>query len=52
MEKKTALVGTRAPDFSLTCTDGPGSERRRVSLADFQDRWLMLLFYPRDFSLV
>jgi alkyl hydroperoxide reductase subunit AhpC len=24
----------------------------RVKLADYRDRWLMLVFYPRDFSLV
>jgi len=45
-------VGRRAPDFALPCTQGPGSAPREVSLADFQDRWLMLLFYSRDFSLV
>jgi alkyl hydroperoxide reductase subunit AhpC len=26
--------------------------RERVRLADYRDRWLMLVFYPRDFSLV
>jgi alkyl hydroperoxide reductase subunit AhpC len=52
MATRTAMVGTRAPNFSLVCTDGPGTERRRVSLDDYLDRWLMLLFYPRDFSLV
>jgi alkyl hydroperoxide reductase subunit AhpC len=31
---------------------GPGTERREVSLADYQDRWLVLIFYPRDFSMV
>jgi len=45
-------VGTRAPDFSLPCTAlGPDIEPR-VSLDDYRDRWLVLLFYPRDFSLV
>jgi peroxiredoxin len=46
-----AMVGTRAPAFSLPCTEGPGSGRR-VSLDDYLDRWLLLLFYSRDFSLV
>jgi hypothetical protein len=46
------MVGTRAPSFSLLCTDGPRSGRRQVSLDDYLDRWLMLLFYSRDFSLV
>src|SRR5437762_1177016 len=52
MAKQNLLVSRRAPDFSLELTSGPGSPRRRVGLDDFQDRWLILLFYPRDFSLV
>jgi peroxiredoxin len=47
-----ATVGTRAPGWSLPCTDGPGYQPRQVSLDDYADRWLILLFYPRDFSLL
>jgi peroxiredoxin (alkyl hydroperoxide reductase subunit C) len=39
--------GTKAPDFTLR--DHEGNE---VSLADFADRKLMLVFYPLDFSPV
>jgi peroxiredoxin len=49
---RNAIVGTRAPTFSLPCTDGSPSGRRHMSLDDYLDRWLLLLFYPRDFSLV
>ena len=49
---RTAMVGTRAPNFTLDCTERPGSERKEVTLDDYLDRWLMLLFYPRDFSLI
>jgi peroxiredoxin len=52
MAKQAVVVGSRAPQFSLPCTSGQESARRLVGLADYQDRWLMLLFYPRDFSLV
>ena len=52
MATRTATVGTRAPDFSLPRTEGPGSARRQVSLHDYADHWLILLFYSRDFSLV
>ncbi|MGE4134941.1 MAG: redoxin domain-containing protein [Pirellulales bacterium] len=45
-------VGTRAPDFTLSCIGHPDAQRRQVSLADYRDRWLILLFYPRDFSMV
>jgi alkyl hydroperoxide reductase subunit AhpC/predicted Ser/Thr protein kinase len=46
------VVGTRAPDFALSCTAWPDFETYQVSLDDYRDRWLILLFYPRDFSLV
>ena len=52
METGRATVGTRAPAFSLPCTGGPDPGRRHVTLDDYRDRWLALLFYPRDFSLL
>src|SRR5262249_49105174 len=51
MEIQTARVGKRAPQFEMPCTQGPGTTRQ-VRLDDFRDRWIMLIFYPRDFSLV
>jgi alkyl hydroperoxide reductase subunit AhpC len=47
-----AMVGSRAPSFSLPCTRLPGSDRQKAALNDYLDRWLVLVFYPRDFSLV
>lgn len=38
-------TGTKAPDFDLT--DGLG---RRVRLADFAGKPLILYFYPADFT--
>ena len=52
MTPRQALVGTRAPDFSLPCTRMPDSGRQHVALSDYLGRWLILMFYPRDFSLV
>ncbi|HEY1598045.1 MAG TPA: protein kinase [Pirellulales bacterium] len=43
-----AAVGSLAPDFDLPSTAAAGRSR----LADFRGRWLVLIFYPRDFSLV
>jgi alkyl hydroperoxide reductase subunit AhpC len=49
---REAKVGTRAPEFSLSAVSGSGTERQNISLDDYLDRWLVLLFYPRDFSLI
>jgi len=49
---KIIQVGTRAPDFALDCTNLPDSRRGQVTLADYEDRWLLLIFYPRDFSMI
>src|ERR1700756_461331 len=38
-------VGKPAPDFSLTT--GNGSQ---VSLKDFKGKWVVLYFYPKDFT--
>ena len=46
------LIGNPAPAFDLPCTRFPDPARSRVSLADYRGRWLVLVFYPRDFSLV
>jgi alkyl hydroperoxide reductase subunit AhpC len=52
MDQFRNLVGRRAPEFDLPSTRGTPATRRRASLADYRDRWLTLVFYPRDFSLV
>jgi peroxiredoxin Q/BCP len=40
-------VGDRAPDFELA-----GTGDRTYSLADFAGRWLIVAFYPGDFTPV
>ena len=40
-------VGDNAPDFELSGTGG-----RTARLADFRGRWLVLAFYPGDFTPV
>lgn len=46
------LVGRRAPDFEIPCTIVPPHRKRIAKLNDYRDRWLILMFYPQDFSLV
>ncbi len=46
------MVGLLAPEFDLPSTPTPGTDHRRARLADYRGRWLALVFYPRDFSLI
>ncbi len=48
----STLIGNSAPSFELPCTRYPDPSRTCVTLEDYRGRWLLLLFYPRDFSLV
>ena len=38
-------VGAPAPDFSLTTNEG-----KPASLKDFRGKWVVLYFYPKDFT--
>jgi peroxiredoxin len=40
-------VGQRAPDFVL-----PDHEGNEIRLSDLRGRWVLLVFYPLDFSPV
>ncbi len=42
---KAPAVGTPAPDFTLNSQDG-----KPVSLHDFKGKWVVLYFYPKDFT--
>src|SRR5688572_33194677 len=38
-------VGSAAPAFTLTNNEG-----KQVSLSDFKGKWVVLYFYPKDFT--
>lgn len=42
---KAPEAGTPAPDFTLNAQDG-----KPVSLRDFRGQWVVLYFYPKDFT--
>lgn len=46
------LVGKKAPDFSMEALAADGENFTRVSLADYSGKWLVLFFYPMDFTFV
>lgn len=49
---QVAKVGQTAPPFVRECADARDDGRRSVCSSDYAGRWLMLVFYPRDFSFV
>ena len=49
-----AKVGETAPGFALEALVGTekGKEFRRVTLKEFRGKWVVLFFYPMDFTFV
>jgi peroxiredoxin (alkyl hydroperoxide reductase subunit C) len=47
-----AMVGQPAPDFDMASTKNIETLNENVKLADYKGRWLVLLFYPLDFTFV
>lgn len=46
------LVGRKAPDFRMNTCDGDGSNFGEVKLSDYKGKWLVMFFYPLDFTFV
>ena len=44
------FVGQKAPDFKADACCG--GEFKSVSLSDYKGKWLVLYFYPLDFTFV
>ncbi|WP_439096664.1 redoxin domain-containing protein [Geobacter sulfurreducens] len=49
-EPERAMVGEPAPAFSLEAV--VNKEFKRVNLADYRGKWVVLFFYPGDFTFV
>ena len=43
-------LGKRAPEFLLNGFDNNNPNQKKYSLHDFSGKWLILYFYPKDFS--
>ena len=46
------LLGSAAPDFRMTTTKDLNTLDHEATLADYRGRWLVLFFYPADFTFV
>ncbi len=47
-----ATVGKMAPLFKGTAYDGNHGGFKEISLNDYKGKWLLLFFYPLDFTFV
>jgi peroxiredoxin (alkyl hydroperoxide reductase subunit C) len=47
-----ALVGRPAPDFDMPSTKNIEKLDENVKLSDYAGKWVVLLFYPLDFTFV
>ncbi|SDX11195.1 peroxiredoxin (alkyl hydroperoxide reductase subunit C) [Marininema mesophilum] len=46
------LVGLPAPHFEMKSTKDLETLEEKVSLSDYEGEWLVLFFYPKDFTFV
>ena len=47
-----AMVGQPAPDFEMASTKNVEKLNEPVKLSDYRGKWLVLVFYPLDFTFV
>jgi peroxiredoxin (alkyl hydroperoxide reductase subunit C) len=47
-----ARVGEPAPDFTMKTTRDLQTLKSTASLRDYRGKWLVLFFYPADFTFV
>ena len=49
---ESAMVGQPAPDFDMASTKNIEKLNENVKLADYRGKWLVMVFYPLDFTFV
>src|SRR2546430_9986972 len=49
---ESAQVGNPAPDFEIPSTKNIEKLNEPVKLSDYRGKWVVLLFYPLDFTFV
>ena len=47
---RVPLVGNKVPDFELEAY--VGGETKKIKISDHVGKWLILLFYPADFTFI
>ena len=49
-EKMKTLVEHKAPYFKMNAATGDGEQLKEVALDDYEGQWLVMFFYPLDFT--
>ncbi len=52
VERPVIQPGAKAPDFEIQAYDPVNDEVKTVRLSDYKGKWLVLCFYPADFTFV
>jgi len=50
VDKMTAKIGRQAPDFKANAY--VRGEIKEINLSDYRGQWVVLCFYPGDFTFV
>lgn len=50
MTEKTALINSQAPEFTVDSYHN--EDIKKVSLKDYKGKWVVLVFYPADFTFI
>ena len=48
---RVPLIGARIPDFELEALID-GEESKKIKISDYLGKWMVLLFYPADFTFI
>jgi len=50
----SVMVGRKAPEFTMegVAVDAKPDEFKKFSLSDYKGKWVVLFFYPLDFTFV
>lgn len=46
------LIRKKAPDFTMKAVTGDGDDFIEVKLDDYKGKWLVMFFYPLDFTFI
>ncbi len=49
---QVVTIGNKVPDISFEIYDPASDKTSKVKLSDYRDKWIVMFFYPADFTFV